>query len=259
MTNLIDVRQVSVRFAEGTHALRAVSLDIRRGETTVLLGRSGAGKSTLLRCLNRLQVPTSGSVVVEDLGDLADARVLAAHRRRTGMIFQLHHLHGRQTALQNVLMGRLGYHSPLRSLLPLPRNDVRLAMACLDRVGLADKALRRVDQLSGGERQRVGIARALVQQPRLLLADEPVASLDPATAAPLLERIRAICREDGLTAVISLHQLEYARAFAERIVGLRAGRIVFDGPPEQLDDDNLSLIYGRQTTDLEPELREMHP
>jgi len=250
MTTLIELRDVSVTFSGGVEALRSVSLEIRRAEVTVLLGRSGAGKSTLLRCLNRLQVPTSGSIGVADVGDLSDRAAVAAHRRRTGMIFQLHHLHGRQTVLKNALMGRLGYHSPLRSLFPLPDADVRLAMECLDRVGLAAKAMRRVDQLSGGERQRVGIARALVQRPRLLLADEPVASLDPATARPLLERIRTICREDGLTAVISLHQLEYARAFAERLVGLAEGRIVFDGPPDALDEESLRKIYGN----LEPEM-----
>lgn len=242
---LIDVEDVSVEYAGGTRALDAVRVQIRKGETTILLGRSGAGKSTLLRCLNRLQAPTSGRVRVEDVGDLADPGAAEEHRRRTGMIFQLHHLHARRTALQNVLTGRVGRYSALRGLFPLPERDVRLALDCLDRVGLADKALRRVDQLSGGERQRVGIARALVQQPRLILADEPVASLDPATAGPLLERIRTICREDGLTAVLSLHQLDYARAFGERILGLAAGRIALDGSPGSLDDASLALIYGR--------------
>ncbi|HXX94567.1 MAG TPA: ATP-binding cassette domain-containing protein, partial [Planctomycetota bacterium] len=175
MTVLLDVENLSVDFPGGIRALRSVSVKIRKGELTVLLGRSGAGKSSLLRCLNLLQTPSSGAVRVADIGDLSRRGALAEHRRRTGMIFQLHHLLPRQTALRNVLMGRLGYHSTLRSLFPLPKRDVRLALACLDRVGLADKALRRADQLSGGERQRVGIARALAQEPRLLLADEPVA------------------------------------------------------------------------------------
>jgi phosphonate transport system ATP-binding protein len=258
---LLDVRDLSVVFPGGVHALRSVSVQIRKGEMTVLLGRSGAGKSSLLRCLNRLQAPTSGSVRATDVGDIGERRALAEHRRRTGMVFQLHHLHGRQTALQNVLMGRLGYHSAFRSLFPLPDRDVRLALECLDRVGLVDKAQRRIDQLSGGERQRVGIARALVQKPRLILADEPVASLDPATAGPLLDRLRTICREDGLTAVLSLHQLDYARTFGERLLGLCDGRIVFDGPPEGLLEGDLKRIYGpapevSSPPPLEPGLKE---
>jgi phosphonate transport system ATP-binding protein len=241
---LLEVRDLTVTFGSGVPALRSITLEIFKGELTVLLGRSGAGKSTLLRCLNRLQVPTQGTVRAADFGDLSDPRVLALHRRATGMIFQHHHLHGRRSALDNVLMGRLAYHSTLRSLFPLPERDVRLAMECLDRVGLAGLAGRRVDRLSGGEKQRVGIARALAQQPRLLLADEPVSSLDPATAGPLLERIRTICREDGLTAVVSLHQLEYAREFGERFVGLKAGRVVFDGAPAAMGDDDYGRIYG---------------
>jgi phosphonate transport system ATP-binding protein len=243
MTAAIEVRDVSVVFAGRVRAIDAVTLDFRGGELAVLLGRSGAGKSTLLRCLNRLVAPTAGSVVVPGLGDLADPEVCLEHRRRTGMIFQHHHLLGCRTALDNVLMGRLGRHGPLRSLFPLPRRDVRFALECLDRVGLAGLALRRADRLSGGERQRVGVARALAQEPRMLLADEPVASLDPVTAHELLGEIRRICREDGLTAVISLHQLEYARDFGERIVGLRGGRTAFDGAPDGLGNGGLKGIY----------------
>jgi phosphonate transport system ATP-binding protein len=242
VTAAIEVRDVSVAFGK-LRAIDSVTVEFRRGELTVLLGRSGAGKSTLLRCLNRLVAPTSGSVVVPGLGDLSDPRVCLEHRRRTGMIFQHHHLLGRRTALDNVLMGRLGRHSPLRSLLPLPRSEVRFALECLDRVGLAGLALRRADQLSGGERQRVGVARALAQEPRILLADEPVASLDPVAAHDLLTEVRRICREDGLTAVISLHQLEYARTFGERIVGLRAGRAAFDGDAQALAERGLNGIY----------------
>lgn len=239
----LEVRNVSVTFPGKVRAVDSVSLEFRRGELTVLLGRSGAGKSTLLRCLNRLVAPTSGSVLVPGLGDLSDPGVCLEHRRRTGMIFQHHQLLGRRTALDNVLMGRLGRYSPLRSLFPLPRREVRLALDCLERVGLAGLALRRADQLSGGERQRVGVARALAQEPRILLADEPVASLDPVAAHDLLGEIRRICREDGLTAVISLHQLEYARDFGERIVGLRAGRTAFDGDPAALASRGMQGIY----------------
>jgi phosphonate transport system ATP-binding protein len=210
---------------------------------TVLLGRSGAGKSTLLRCLNMLQRPTAGCIRVHGVGDLAAAPNLRAYRRQTGMVFQLHHLIGRQAALQNVLMGRLAYHSTFRSLFPLPAKDIGAAMECLERVGLADKALKRVDQLSGGERQRVGIARALAQRPRILLADEPVASLDPATSESIMELLRRISQEDRLTVVFSLHQIELACRYGERVVGLANGLVVFDGRAEDLAGTPLDRIY----------------
>ena len=247
----LRLENVSVTFRDGHRALRGVTTSVARGERLVLLGRSGAGKSTLLRCLNLLQRPTSGRVRVGDLADLDAPGALREHRRRTGMVYQDHHLVGRRSALQNVLTGRLGFHSTLRTLLPMPQSDVRLAMECLDRVGLADKALRRVDRMSGGERQRVGIARALVQRPRLLLADEPVASLDPATAEQVLDLLVRICREDGLTAVLSLHQVDLARMYGERILGLARGEVVFDGHPSDLAEAPLRRIYQRagETTD----------
>ena len=158
------------------------------------------------------------------------------------MVFQHHQLIERHTALQNVLTGRLAYHSTWRSLFPLPRAELEYALRCLERVGLGEKALARVDQLSGGQQQRVGIARALAQQPSMILADEPVASLDPATSERVLTLLRDICREDGITAVMSLHQLEYARRFADRIIGLANARIVFDAEPAKLEQ-HLSLIH----------------
>ncbi len=229
-------------------ALRDTSIAFRRGEFTVLLGLSGAGKSTLLRSLNRLVTPTGGSVTSE-LGELGSGSALRQHRRRTAMIFQHHQLIERQSALANVLTGRLAFHNTLRSLFPLPRADQEIALSCLARVGLADKALSRVDKLSGGQQQRVGIARALAQQPAIILADEPVASLDPATSVRVLGLLRDICKEDGITAIVSLHQLEYARRFADRVVGLADSQIVFDAAPSELTDAQLERIYaGRSTT-----------
>jgi phosphonate transport system ATP-binding protein len=248
---LMRLDGLSVTYPGGHEALRGISLKIRRGEVLVLLGRSGAGKSTLLRCINLLQVPTAGEVWFQGFGKLKGKGPIKEHRRRTGMIFQLHHLIGRQTALQNVLMGRLAYHSTFRSLFPLPRPDVELAMECLDRVGMTQKAMKRVDRLSGGERQRVGIARALAQQPRILLADEPVASLDPATAESVLNLLCRISKEDGLTVILSLHQIEFACRFGERIVGLADGEIVFDGTPRDLTDSPLEEIY-RKAAPCEP-------
>jgi phosphonate transport system ATP-binding protein len=252
---MIRVMDLSVQFGQLT-ALDAVTLEFRRGEITVLLGRSGAGKSTLLRCLNYLQIPSRGAVEVEGIGPLSDHRNLRRHRRRTGTVFQLHHLLPRQSALKNVLAGRLGYRAVLRSLLPWPRADVLLALECLDRVGLLPKALCRADQLSGGERQRVGIARALCQGPDILLADEPVASLDPATADQVLTTLCQISRQSQLTLIMSLHQLDLARRFADRIVGLTRGRVVFDGPPAALTSEQVHALYGSASAE---DLSSPHP
>ena len=239
---MFRVESASVTYGESVHALREVTLELRPGEFTVLLGHSGAGKSTLLRMLNGLQAPTAGTITI-DGRPLGDGEELRCHRLRTAMIFQLHQLIGRFTALRNVLLGRIGYYSTLRSLWPLPEDDVHLGLRCLERVGLLHKASARCDAMSGGERQRVGIARALCQQPEYVLADEPVASLDPVASERVLTNLRSICTEDGLSAVVSLHQVEYARMFAQRIVGLSGGIVVFDGTPEELDDAALARIY----------------
>lgn len=246
---LLRLDCVAVTYAGGIEALKEASIAFRRGDFTVLLGMSGAGKSTLLRALNHLAPPTRGRVIARQLGAIDSPERLRAHRRATAMVFQHHQLIGRHTALHNVLTGRLAYHGTWRSLFPLPRADLEIALHCLERVGLADKALVRADQLSGGQQQRVGIARALAQQPTLILADEPVASLDPATSEKVLGLLRSICAEDGITAIVSLHQLEYATRFADRVVGLANARIVFDGTPEALHDDVLARIYAghRQT------------
>jgi phosphonate transport system ATP-binding protein len=233
----------AVTYGNGVAALRPTTLSFIGGEFVVLLGPSGAGKSTLLRCLNGLVTPTAGKIVSVEHGDIRQKASLRAHRRRTGMVFQQHHLIDRQSVLANVLMGRLGYCSSLGSLMPWATGDKHLALRALDRVGLLDRALHRADQLSGGQQQRVGVARALVQEPTLLLADEPVASLDPATAERLLGLLRDICKTDGLTAVISLHQVEFAKQFADRIVGLHGGQVVFDGVPAALTQAAVQQIY----------------
>jgi len=254
---------VSVTFAGGVRALASVSVAFRAGEFTVLLGRSGAGKSTLLRCLNGLVRPHAGAIRVPRLGTVAingaaDAASLRAHCRATAMIFQSHQLIGRHTALKNVLVGRLPFHSTWRSLMPLPIRDRLIALACLERVGLLDKALARTDRLSGGQQQRVGVARALAQEPTLVLADEPVASLDPATARAVLSLLREVCDEGGLTAVVSLHQVELARQFADRVIGLADGAVSFDGPPEALDARQSFAIYGGHTPTTQPANKEAY-
>lgn len=228
---MIRTENLSVVYRGGIVALHPLSLNLNEGEFTVLLGSSGAGKSTLLKCLNGLAKPTQGNVVAEGLGDLKDPKVLREHRKRTGTIYQQHQLIPRQTALKNVLISRVAYHSTWRSFWPLPKKDHYIALECLDRVGLLDKALVRVDRLSGGQQQRVGISRALAQQPRMVLADEPVASLDPTSSHYVLSLLRKICKNDGISAVVSLHQVELATEYADRIVGISEGQIVFDGTP----------------------------
>tara|TARA_R110001599_G_scaffold31658_11_gene105250 strand:- start:25892 stop:26719 length:828 start_codon:yes stop_codon:yes gene_type:complete len=234
---------LGVTYPGAVLALKPTAIAFDRGQFTVLLGLSGAGKSTLLRALNHLVTPSVGRVMSAEFGNLKSPSNLRQHRRKTAMVFQHHQLIERHTALENAMIGRLAYHHTLRSLFPLPRRDLELAMHCLERVGLADKALTRVDQLSGGQQQRVGIARALAQEPSLILADEPVASLDPATSERVLTLLRDICREDGIAAVVSLHQLDYAKHFADRIVGLANAEIVFDAAPQELTETEISRIY----------------
>ena len=218
---IVRLNNIGVTYPDGNVALKSVSLQLNRGEFAVVLGASGAGKSTLLRTINYLNPPSQGTVLVsgrddglgQDLYPLGDADAVRSHRQQTGMIFQQHQLIERQSALQNVLMGRLAYYSFWRSLLPLSQPDQQLALDCLRRVGLIDKALTPVKTLSGGQQQRVGIARALAQQPRLMLADEPIASLDPASAHGVLSLLRTICKTDGIAALLSLHQVTSVRRF----------------------------------------------
>ena len=248
---IVRLNTIGVTYPDGNVALKSVSLQLNRGEFAVVLGASGAGKSTLLRTINYLNPPSQGTVLVSGLDDglgqglhpLGDVNTVRSHRKQTGMIFQQHQLIERQSVLQNVLMGRLAYYSFWRSLLPLSQPDQQLALDCLRRVGLMDKALTPVKNLSGGQKQRVGIARALAQQPRLLLADEPIASLDPASAHRVLSLLQTICKTDGIAVLLSLHQVEFAMAYGDRIIGLAQGRVVFDAPPAQVSDLNLEQIY----------------
>jgi phosphonate transport system ATP-binding protein len=240
---MIQLDRLSMTYKSGVIGIKPISLSFIKGQFTVILGASGSGKSTLLRCLNYLNRPTTGTVIVEGLGNLHNRKVLYEHRKRTGMIFQQHQLISRQTALGNVLVGRLAYHSTLRSFFPLPKADQYIALECLDRVGLLHKALTRVDTLSGGQQQRVGIARALAQKPQLILADEPVASLDPASAHKVLSFLRQTCQEDGISAILSLHQIDLARIYADRIIGLSQGMVVLDGKPADISAYELKQLY----------------
>lgn len=245
---MLKIDGLGKTYKTGDKALSDVSFEIPKGEVLGLIGPSGAGKSTLIRCINRLVQPTTGKVLLNDLnitglrtGDLRRAR------RRIGMIFQEYALVERLTVMENVLSGRLGYVGFWRSFLrKYPEKDVANAYRLLDRVGLMQHADKRADALSGGQRQRVGIARALAQDPELLLIDEPTASLDPKTSRQIMRLIVEICRERGLPAIINIHDVVLAQQFSDRIIGLQAGRVVFDGPPSELTEDALTLIYGAE-------------
>ena len=245
MNNLLRVEQLSVSFGEDNFAVRDINFSLQDGEFVVLLGSSGAGKSTLLRSLNGLVEPHSGRIQSRHHGEISASknRQLRAHRRDTAMVFQQHQLIDRLSVLDNVLMGRLGYHSFLRSLLPLPESDRQKALSALERVGLIDKALARVKDLSGGQQQRVGIARALVQEPRLILADEPIASLDPESSVQILSLLKDICQRDRIAVLVSLHQVEFARQFADRIIGMAAGRIICDQQSLTLEEREIHALY----------------
>jgi phosphonate transport system ATP-binding protein len=243
---LIQIRGLSKEYPGGLRALDHVSLDVAAGEFVALVGPSGAGKSSLLRCLNGLLTPTSGEVVVDGLAVTgASEAALERIRARIGFVFQQFNLLRRLSVLDNVLVGRLARTPRWRSLLGwFPAADVVRAHGVLERVGLGGLAERRADTLSGGQQQRVAIARALVQEPRMMLADEPMASLDPALSHTVMELLRRINEEDGITVITSLHVLELARLYGRRIIGLRDGRVVHDGPATSLSTDAAGLIFG---------------
>jgi phosphonate transport system ATP-binding protein len=243
---MIDVTGLRVVLPPSTVALDAVDLSVRPGEFVVILGPSGAGKTTFLRALNRLVEPTAGVVRINDRPVTGAApAALRAVRRQVGMIFQQFNLVRRLSVLDNVLTGRLGYVASLASLIGrFPEGDRALARDCLAQVGLAHLAERRADTLSGGEQQRVAIARALAQSPAVILADEPTASLDPALTDSIMGALRRINAERGLTLVVSQHQLATALEYATRIVGFRAGRVVFDGRPSDVTPPVVATIYG---------------
>ena len=247
---MIRYKDVTVRYPNGTIGLDSVDLEIPDGQFVVVVGLSGAGKSTLIRTMNGLVPVTSGELEVAGRRvDGASKRQLRELRARVGMIFQSFNLVTRTTVLKNVLVGRLHATPTLPSLFGVYRkDDTELAFSALERVGIVEKAYTRASQLSGGQQQRVAIARVLAQQPQVLLADEPVASLDPPTANMVMRDLQRINRELGITTVVNLHFLDLARTYAQRIIGMRAGKIVFDGTPDEADDAVFASIYGRSLT-----------
>lgn len=246
MSPILSVHNLSKVYANGAQALKHVSFDVRQGEFLVVIGLSGSGKSTLLRCLNLLHEPTSGEILFKSRRiDNLKGKDVYAVRKQIAMIFQNFNLIPRHSVLTNVLTGKLGSSATWRTLLGLfPEADRRQALEFLRLVGIADKASMRADQLSGGQQQRVAIARALCQNPKILLADEPVASLDPATCHLVMDYLRKINRELGITIVCSLHFLSLVREYATRVIALRAGELVFEGSPDQIDEQWFHQIYG---------------
>jgi phosphonate transport system ATP-binding protein len=244
---LLKVEHLTKVYEGGVVALDDVSFEVPSGQFLAVIGLSGSGKSTLLRCINRLVEPTAGTITWDGQD------ITAAHqedmrrvRRRIGMVFQHFNLVHRSRVITNVLAGRLGYVNPALSLINrFPRKDVAKAIAQLDRVGLADKAHSRADELSGGQQQRVGIARALMQDPQMILADEPVASLDPVLAHGIMQYLEDINDSDGVTVLCSLHFLDLVHRYADRVIALNEGRLVFEGGPAELDDAVFKSIYGK--------------
>ncbi len=253
---ILQVKELHKSFGPSTHVLRGVNLKVEQGEFLGLIGLSGAGKSTLLRCINRLIEPTSGEILFPQTvfgrqadGPWKDVLRLSRYelrllRRKVGMIFQQFNIVKRLSVIENVLSGGLGYQPPLRSCLRFfSLEERRRALINLDRVGLLDHAYKRADELSGGEQQRVAIARTLMQNPAIILADEPVSNLDPRLSRLILDILKRICLEDGITALVSLHTLDLTREFADRVVGLRKGQIFFDGPTKELTDAVVEEVY----------------
>jgi phosphonate transport system ATP-binding protein len=249
----LRVEHLTKVYENGTRAVNDLSLVIRPGEFVVIVGLSGSGKSTLLRCVNRLVEPTEGRIWVGD-DEITGASISELRRMRMGigMIFQQFNLVKRSSVLRNVLAGRLATTSTWRSMLGYFREiDIRDAFSNLERVGIAEKAYERADTLSGGQQQRVAIARALMQKPRLMLADEPVASLDPATSHSVMRYLEEINKDDGITILCNLHFLSLARRYATRLIALKAGEIVFDGAPGEVDNRRFREIYGDDAIEVE--------
>lgn len=244
---MIELHNVSKVYPNNTKGLNNINLRFDKGEFVAVVGLSGAGKSTLLRSINRLHDISEGEILIEGKSiTVAKGKALRLIRRDIGMIFQSFNLVKRSSVLRNVLAGRVGYHSTLRTLLGrFPKSDIELAFEALERVNISEKAYTRADQLSGGQQQRVAIARVLAQEAKIILADEPVASLDPLTTKQVMDDLKRINSELGITTIVNLHFIDLAREYATRIVGLRAGEVVFDGPVSEATDERFAEIYGR--------------
>ncbi len=245
---MLEIKHLTKIYEGGTQALNDVSFSVKPGEFLAIIGLSGSGKSTLLRCINRLIEPTDGQIIWkgEDITAASQDEMLRI-RRKIGMIFQHFNLVSRSRVITNVLAGRLGYVNPAMSLINrFPKSDYEMAIKMLDRVSIANQAFKRADELSGGQQQRVGIARAMMQEPEIILADEPVASLDPVLAHSIMQYLEKFNREDGVMVMCSLHFLDLVHRYADRAIALNEGKLMFDGSPKDIDDDKFKEIYGKE-------------
>ena len=245
---MLEIKNLTKVYEGGVQALYNVSFSVEQGEFLAVIGLSGSGKSTLLRCINRLVEPTEGQIIWNGVdvtsANQSDLRLI---RRKIGMVFQHFNLVERSQVITNVLSGRLGYINPALSLINrFPESDTEAALKQLERVEIADQAYKRADELSGGQQQRVGIARAMVQEPEMILADEPVASLDPVLAHSIMQYLEKINQEDGVTVLCSLHFLDLVHRYADRAIALNEGKLMFDGSPQAIDDEKFKEIYGKE-------------
>jgi phosphonate transport system ATP-binding protein len=245
---MLEIKNLTKIYEGGVLALDNVSFTVEPGEFLAIIGLSGSGKSTLLRCINRLVEPTSGQVIWNGIDvTKANQDELRRIRRKIGMVFQHFNLVSRSQVITNVLAGRLGYVNPAMSLLNrFPASDIEAALKQLERVSIANQAYKRADELSGGQQQRVGIARAMIQDPDMVLADEPVASLDPVLAHSIMQYLEKINKEDGVMVLCSLHFLDLVHRYANRAIALNEGKLMFDGPPNAIDDEKFKEIYGKE-------------
>ncbi len=245
---MLEIKNLTKEYEAGVQALDNVSFSVEQGEFLAVIGLSGSGKSTLLRCINRLVEPTEGQIIWNGVDvTSANQSELRLIRRKIGMVFQHFNLVERSQVITNVLAGRLGYVNPALSLINrFPESDTEAALKQLERVEIADQAYKRADELSGGQQQRVGIARAMVQEPEMILADEPVASLDPVLAHSIMQYLEKINQEDGVTVLCSLHFLDLVHRYADRAIALNEGKLMFDGSPKAIDDEKFKEIYGKE-------------
>jgi phosphonate transport system ATP-binding protein len=245
---MLEIKNLTKVYEGGVQALDNVSFSVEQGEFLAVIGLSGSGKSTLLRCINRLVEPTEGQIIWNGVdvtsANQSDLRLI---RRKIGMVFQHFNLVERSQVITNVLAGRLGYVNPALSLVNrFPESDTEAALRQLERVEITEQAYKRADELSGGQQQRVGIARAMVQEPEMILADEPVASLDPVLAHSIMQYLEKINQEDGVTVLCSLHFLDLVHRYADRAIALNEGKLMFDGAPQAIDDEKFKEIYGKE-------------
>lgn len=249
---ILKIKDLYKSYNVKTPVLSMIEMELKQGEFVSIIGPSGAGKSTLLRCINRMIEPSEGSILFDETEMTSlNKKELRSERTKIGMVFQHYNLVSRLTVFENVLHGRFGYKSTLQGILSIfTEEEKQLALEILDKLGMKEYAYKRCDQLSGGQKQRVGIARALIQQPKLLLCDEPIASLDPNSSKVIMDHLKEICETMGITVLVNLHQVDVAVKYSDRIIGLNKGRVVFEGLPKELSNYAIQDIYGSELEDL---------